>query len=103
VEFHTKKKYLKGIDLISWFQREEHKYLVASINWNNFMNSFPIIKRWLAWSLRCGNRVILGYDPFIECYTYYKLSGPLIQHLNSLNILSLVQATIPNDSRTNQS
>jgi hypothetical protein len=96
------KKYLKGLDLISWLRREEHKFPVASIIWKNFMFSFPIIKRWLAWSIGSGNRVILGYDPFIGCNSSYKLSGPLIQHLNSLNIYSLAQAALPNDSGTNQ-
>jgi hypothetical protein len=97
------KKYLKDLYLISWLHREERKFPVASIILKNFMFSFPIFKRWLAWSIGCGNRVILGYVPFIGCNSSYKLSGPLIQHLNRLNIFSLAQAAFPNDSRTNDS
>jgi hypothetical protein len=80
------KKYLKGVDIISWLRREDHNSQGTSIIWKNYMCSFPIIKRWLAWEIGSGNRVILGHDPFIGCNSSFKLSDPLIQFLNSLSI-----------------
>jgi hypothetical protein len=97
-----KKKYLKGIDLTSWLRKNECKFPVASIIWKNFMNSLPLIKRWLAWSIGCGKQVILGLDPFIGGNTSFSLSGPLIHHLNNVHIFSLAQAAIPNGVGTNQ-
>jgi hypothetical protein len=94
---------MKGIDLVSWLRREERKFSVYSIIWKNFMFSLHIIKRWLAWSIGSINRFVLGNDPFIVCNSSYNISGPLIQHLNNLNIYPLAQETLQVDSRINQS
>jgi hypothetical protein len=66
------------------------------------MYSFPIIKRWLAWEIGSGNRVVLGRNPFIGCNSNYKLSTPLIQVLNSSNIYTIAQASVPDVSGTFQ-
>jgi hypothetical protein len=66
------------------------------------MDSMHIIKRWLAWLIGCGKQVILGMDPFIGGNASYRLSSPLIQHLNNLHIFSLAQAALPFDVGTNQ-
>jgi hypothetical protein len=66
------------------------------------MASLPIIKRWLAWEIGSGNRVVLGRDPFIGCSPTYKLSFPLLQALNSSNIYSLAQAVDTVDNGTLQ-
>jgi len=42
------RKYLKGIDIISWLCRDDHKPQGSSIIWKKFMCSLSIIKRWLA-------------------------------------------------------
>jgi hypothetical protein len=49
-----------------------------------------------------GNRVILGHDPFIGCNSSFKLSGPLIQFLNSLSIYSIAQAVVLDEIGSNQ-
>ena len=64
------------------------------------MYSFPIIKRWLTWEIGSGNHVVLGRDPFIGCNSNYKLSTPLIQVLNSSNIYTIAQASVPDVSGT---
>jgi len=66
------------------------------------MFSFPIIKTRLAWVIGFGKRVILGFDPFIGCNSSFKLSGPLIQHLNNLNIFYITHTSIPIKTRSNQ-
>jgi hypothetical protein len=72
------KKYLKGIDIIFWLRRDDHNTQGMSIIWKNFFLSLPIIKRWLAWEIGSGNRVVLGCNPFIGCNDTYKLSFPLL-------------------------
>ena len=62
----------------------------------------PIIKRWLAWSIGCGKHVILRLDPFIGGNASFRLSSPLIQHLNNLHIFSLAHAAFPYDVGTKQ-
>jgi hypothetical protein len=96
-----KKKYLKGIDLTSWIRKNESKFSVASIIWKNFMNSLPLIKIWLAWSVGSGKQVILGLDPFIGGNALCTLSGPLIKHLNNVHIFTLAQAAYPYASGNN--
>jgi hypothetical protein len=86
------KKYLKGIDLISWLRRDSHPTQGSSIIWKNFMGSLSIIKRWLAWEIGSGTRVVLGRDPFIGCNPNFKLTTSLLQVLNNSNIHSLAQA-----------
>jgi len=90
-----KKKYLKGIDLTSWLCIEEYKLPVASIILKHFMNLLLVIKRWMAWSIGNGKQVIIGLDPFIGSNDSYRITGPLIKHLNKLHIFSLTQATFP--------
>jgi hypothetical protein len=65
------------------------------------MCSLPIIKRWLAWEIGSGNRVVLGRDPFIGCNSNFKLSTPLIQFLNNSSIYTIAQAVVPDGSGTN--
>jgi hypothetical protein len=39
------RKYLKGIDIISWLRRDIHYTKISSIIWQNLLLSLPIIKR----------------------------------------------------------
>jgi hypothetical protein len=66
------------------------------------MDSMPIIKQWMAWLIGCYKQVILGLDPFIGGNASFRLSGPLIQHLNNLHIFSLAQLAFPYDVGTKQ-
>jgi hypothetical protein len=67
------------------------------------MASLHIIKQWLAWLIGCGKQIILGMDPFIGDNYSFRLSGPLIQHLNNQHIYSLAQVASTNDAGNNQS
>jgi hypothetical protein len=93
-----RKKYLKGIDIVSWLRNDVHTMQSSSIIWQNLMHSLPIIKRWLAWEIGTGQCIVLGRDPFIGCNDFYQISTPLLQFLNSHHIFTLAQATAVDSS-----
>jgi ribonuclease HI len=93
-----RKKYLKGIDVPSWIKRNDFKHSVASVIWRNLMTTMPIILRWTAWTVGCGKQISLGMDAFVGGNDRCFLSHPLISHLHNLNIFSLAQAALPNNS-----
>jgi hypothetical protein len=68
-----KQKYLKGVDLNSWLHKDDCNFLVASIIWIFFMSSMHIIKRWLAWKIGYGKKVIIEKGPFIGDNASFKL------------------------------
>jgi hypothetical protein len=96
------KKYLKGLDIISWLRKDAHSTQNSSIIWQNLMLSLSIIKCWLAWEIGTGQRIILGCDPFIGCLDYYHLSNSLLQKLNSQSIYLLAQATVIDSTEAHQ-
>jgi len=83
------KKYLKGKDVIFWLRYGLYKFYVLSNFWRNLLDSFPLLKKWIAWFVDNGARVLHKCDPFMGCGSSYKLSYALIHHLNSLKVFSL--------------
>jgi len=49
----------------------------------------PWSKKWLAWSIDIGTKVLIGLDPFVGNNPSFKLSTRLIQHLHSLKVYTL--------------
>jgi hypothetical protein len=58
----------------------------------------PIILWWTTWTVGCGKKISLGMDSFVGGNNRCFLSLPLISHLHNLNIFSLAQAALPNNS-----
>jgi hypothetical protein len=93
-----RKKYLKGIDVSSWIKRNYFKYFVASVIWRNLMLVMPIILRWTAWTVGCEKQISLGLDAFFGGNDLCFLSSPLISHFHNMNIYSLAQVALHNES-----
>jgi hypothetical protein len=83
------KKYLKGVNVIFWLRNENYRYPLASLFWRNLLLSVPFLKKWLAWSIGTGIRVLVGLDPFVGSGPSFKLSTSLISHLHTFTIFSL--------------
>jgi hypothetical protein len=54
------KKYLKGEDVILWLHVEKYKFTAPSNFWRNFMDTMPLLKKWLAWLVGNGAWVLIG-------------------------------------------
>jgi hypothetical protein len=65
------------------------------------LDSLPLLKNWLAWSIGNGKSVFIGQDPFIGCGSSYKLSPDLLAHLSSMQIYTI--AHISHSSQYNLS
>lgn len=87
----TRKKYLKGVEVVSWLQKKHTSFPSASIIWKNIFYVLPIVKNWVAWKVGSGLRVLLGLVPFIGVGSGYRLSDGLLVHLHCQGLYSLAQ------------
>jgi len=78
-----RKKYLKGLDVVTWLKKHTLVFKIASLVWRNLMTTLPIIKRWLTWKVGSGQRILLGMDPFVGGGSFYKLSDNIVSSLHS--------------------
>lgn len=85
-----RRKYLKGVDVVSWLRSKKHfAFQIASIIWKNILTTLLVVKRWIAWKVGTGTRVLLGLDPFLGGGSGFILSKELLPHLQSRSLYYL--------------
>lgn len=68
-----KTKYLKQENVYEWIRNENKRSKGNSNSWNYLLNSFLVVKDWLAWKPMNGHNIRIGLDPMFGATSFYIL------------------------------
>eukprot|EP01018_Ginkgo_biloba_P002192 Gb_33330 [translate_table: standard] len=88
-------KYIAPDSIKDWIRSPSKKLHCVSIVWKVIVLAFPLVRKWLVWSVGNENRMRIGVDPWAGCGGVFRLYENLVNSLHGKGIYFLHQAADP--------